>query len=387
MRFKELRDADGMVLAQGLHPAIAVVAANSAARALATSAVPSDGSTKILSARDVDRHLRRAAAIAVEQHSASVDQKRARLADAEQSLKAATEAVLNAADVAAIAVEDLARFDALATRLACAEEAYEAAVQADAEAARSLAAALSELERVLGERHRASSSPDGSPTAGESGGIPGATVDQATDRQATLADAEDEKYAAVQQAERISESARAATRDALATRRSAHEALRSGMEVMSFGAPDWAPGLPLPGLLNNYRERLADAVPTTQAAESEAWESERSARSHLEQERLDLDALIAAGPPSLEPKDTIGSWVTNEYLAKDGAVCADDAFKSFDPETVAALLVVLAGHGGQVVYLTDNPEVLGWAIGLPHDIGAATTIASSPARTPVLVSE
>jgi hypothetical protein len=387
VRFKELRDVDGMVLARDLHPAIAVVAANSAARAAATSAVSSGGSTKILRAPDVDKHLRRAAAKAVEQHAASVDQKRARVADAEQSLEAATAAALNAARVASIAVEDLARYDGLATRLASAEEAYEAAVRADAEAARLLAAALSELERALGQRHIASTPLDNAPTANDSGGVPDAGVQQAVNLQAALATAEKEKWAAVQEAEDISQSARAATRDALVARQSAQDALRAGTEVISCGAPDWGPEFALPGQLTNYREQLAEALPTTRAAESEARESERCARSHLEQERLDLDALIAAGPPLLDPKDTIESWLGSEYLAQDGAVFVDDAFNSIDPETVAAILTVLAGHGGQVIYLTDNPDVLGWAIGLPHDTGAATTIPSSRARTPVLVSD
>ncbi len=49
VRFKELRDVDGTILAQGLHPAIAVVAANGAARAAVISAAFSTGSGKIIS--------------------------------------------------------------------------------------------------------------------------------------------------------------------------------------------------------------------------------------------------------------------------------------------------------------------------------------------------
>jgi hypothetical protein len=385
VRFKELLDVDGMVLAQDLHPAIAVVAADDAARAAAIAAVPSDGSTKILSAPDVDQQLRRATAMAAEQHAASVDQKRARVADAEQSLKAATAVALNAAHDTSVAVENLARIDDLATRLSSAEAAYEAAVRADAEAGRSLAADLSELERVLGQRRSASTTLENARAEGDGGDIPEAIVQQALNVQATLADAEKEKYDAVQRAEEISNSARAVSRDAMVALGSVHDALRSATEVISSGAPDWGPGLPLPGLVTNYRGQLAAAVPVTRAAESEAKEAERSARAHLEQERLDLDALIAAGPPSLDPRDTIEIWVRSDYFAQADAVFADDAFTKFSPEAVSALITALAARGGQVIYLTDNPDVLGWAIGIPHNTGAAATIPSSRVRKPVLI--
>jgi hypothetical protein len=40
-----------------------------------------------------------------------------------------------------------------------------------------------------------------------------------------------------------------------------------------------------------------------------------------------------------------------------------------------------------VIYLTDDPELLGWAIGLPHEAGGASTIATSRTRKPALVSD
>ena len=61
MRFQELRDVDGIVLAQGLHPAIAVVAAGAAARAAAIAAVVSTTGCKVLHPSDIDDELKRAA--------------------------------------------------------------------------------------------------------------------------------------------------------------------------------------------------------------------------------------------------------------------------------------------------------------------------------------
>ena len=71
MRFQELRDADGTVIAKGLHPAIAVVAAGAVARAAAISAVVSTKGCIILHPSDIENELKRAAVAAVEQHESA----------------------------------------------------------------------------------------------------------------------------------------------------------------------------------------------------------------------------------------------------------------------------------------------------------------------------
>ena len=52
--------------------------------------------------------------------------------------------------------------------------------------------------------------------------------------------------------------------------------------------------------------------------------------------------------------------MSSETFNQDDAVFADDAFARFDPEGVAALITILAGRGCQVIYLTEDAEVLGW---------------------------
>ena len=387
MRFQELRDVDGIVLAQGLHPAIAVVAAGPAARAAAITAVVSTKGCKVLRPSDIEDELKRAAVTAVEQHDSAVEQKKGKVAEAETALTEASDAAQATARETTVATADLARFDDLASRLAFAEESYESAVRADAEAARSLAAALGELDRILGQRHSASTSLEQARKSRDNRGVPEAVLQQAMNLQAALAKAEADKHEAVQQADDTSQAARAASRDALVTLETAHTALRSGMALISSGAPDWGPGVPLPGLVANYRDRLAAAVAGTQAAEAHSKGVERAARNRLETERNDLDALEATGPVQLDAQGTIAQWMSGENFNQDDVVFADDAFARFDPEGVAALVTILAGRGCQVIYLTEDAEVLGWAIGLPHEAGGATTITNSRARKPVLVSD
>ena len=387
MRFQELRDADGTVIAKGLHPAIAVVAAGAVARAAAISAVVSTKGCIILHPSDIENELKRAAVAAVEQHQAARAEKEAKVAAAQHALQQAVDAGLKTSRETAMANNDLARFDELATRLTAAEEGYEVAVRADAEAARAVATALGELDRILGQRHSASTSLDQARRSAEGHGVPEAVIHQAMNLQAALAAAEAEKREAVQQADQVAQVTRVASRDALLAREAAHSALRSGMSLISVGTPNWGPGMPLPGLLSNYRDSLAASLAAAEAAEAEAKSEEQAARSRLEQEGHDLDVLVAAGPAGVDARTTVNEWVSSERFSRDDAVFADEAFGRFGAEGTAALLSTLAGRGCQVIYLTDDSELLGWAIGLPHEAGGASTIASPRARKPALVSE
>lgn len=385
MRFQELRDADGTVLARGLHPAIAVVAAGAVLRATAISAVLEVKGCKVLNATDVKEELHRAEAEAVHQHEEAVEDKKNGVAAAEQALAEASSVSSNAGRETSVATTDLGRFDELAGRLASAEEAYEAAVRADAEAARSLAAALGELDRILGQRHSASTSLEQARKSRDSRGVPEAVLTQAMNLQSALAKAEADKHEAVQQAYDISQASRTASRDAQLALESAHSALKAGMALITSGAPDWGAGVPLPGLVANYRDTLAANLAAAQTAESDAKGVERATRNRLDQDRRDLEALVNAGPAVLQPQDTVAAWLGSDHFNRDDAVFADDAFSQFGHQGVAALLTTLTGRGCQVVYMTDDPEVLSWGIGLPHEAGGVSTISAARSRKPALV--
>ncbi|MGH9107730.1 MAG: hypothetical protein ACRDZX_18240 [Acidimicrobiales bacterium] len=387
MRFQELRDADGAVLARGLHPAITVVAADAVGRAAAVSAIVATAGCKVLHASDVEDQLKRAADAAVGQHEATLEEQRRAVAEAERARQEAADVAASASRETSAASEDLTRFDDLATRLSASEETYEAAVRADAEAARSVAATLGDLDRILGQRHSASTSLEQARSSRDNRGVPEAVVHQAMNLQAALAKAEAEKHEAVRQADETSQAARAASRDAYLTLEAAHTALRAGMALITSGAPNWGAGIPLPGLVANYRDHLAAAFTAAQAAEAQSKSTERAASSRLDQARGDLEALDSAGPGLLDPQATIADWLSGERFNRDDAVLVDDAFCPFGPDGVAALLTTLGGRGCQVIYLTDDAQVLSWAIGLPTEAGAANTISASRSRKPAFVGD
>jgi tetratricopeptide (TPR) repeat protein len=379
VRFQELRDDDGTVLARGLHPAIAVVAANALARAVVTSSARAQLGCVVVTVADVDGESKRAEEQAQQEHDAALVEKKARVADAERALQEATEVAAKTAHATSVAASHLSRFDDLASALGSAQESYEAAVRADAEAARSLAAALAELDRTLGQRHSASTSLEQARKSRDNGEVPDAVIHQALNLQAALAKAEADRYEAVQQADEICQAARKATTDALHTLEATHKALTSGAAHIS-AAPAWGPGVPLPGLVGNYRDQLAAALGSAQAAESNAQGVEAAAQEGLDQERRDLDALASVSFPLLKPHETVARWVSGDHFDKDAAVFADDAFSGFGAEGAASLITALSARGCQVIYLTEDPELLGWAIALPHEVGGASTVSSSKSR-------
>ncbi len=387
MRFQELRDADGTVIARGLHPAIAVVAAGAVARAAAISAVVSTQGCIILHPSDVENELKRAAIAAVEQHENARDHKQAKVADAQFALQQAVDNGLRTSRETSSATNDLVRFDELSTRLASAEEDYEVAVGADAEAARAVATALGELDHILGQRQSASTSLDQARKAADGQGVPEAVVHQAMNLQAALAAAEADKRQAVQQADEIAQVTRVASRDALLAREAAHSALRSGMSLISAGPPTGARACPCPGCCPTIATPWPAGWPPPRRPRPRPRTPSKRRGTLLEQEGRDLDLLVANGPGEVDARATIAAWVSSDHFSRDDAVFADEAFGRFGAEGTATLLSNLAGRGCQVIYLTDDPELLGWAIGLPHEAGGASTISTSRSRKPALVSE
>ena len=380
MRFQELRDMSGALLVQGLHPAISVVAANPAQRAAALAALEVAGGCRIIRTSDIDSELARASMAAASKHDADVEGKRGDVAAAERSLAETAGAAERALHVASAAAALLARFGELADRLASVEEGYQTAVRAEAEAARSLAATLGELDHVLEQRRIASASLDQARSSRDNRGVPEPVVQQAVSVQAALASAESAKSQAVEQADDMYQGARAATREALGSLQSAHEALDEGLVSVSSDRPQWGSGVPLPGLVANYRDHLAARLSVAQEAEHRAREAEVAARARLGSDQRELASLVEAGAAQPDPLEVALEWVKAQQLPRDEAVAADDSFSRFGPEGVTALVTTFSAHGCQVIYMTEDPSVLAWAIGLPSEAGAATTIAGTRPR-------
>jgi len=386
VRLEEVRDEDGSVLVPGLHPSITVVAARPDARAAITSVVTKLKDCAVLRPADVEEELRRAAIWLADQHQAAVGQLRQQVDQAERDAQEAAAKSAQTARETTLAATDLSRFDELAQRLNATHEAYEASVHANAEAARSLAAALGELERILGQRHTATASLEQARNSRDKHTVPDAVIQQAMNLQVALASAEADRRRAVLQADDDLQAARLVWQEAYASLEQAHEALRSGIETLSAEPAAWAEGVPLPGLLDTFHDRLAEAMTKAQTAASHSKSVEHAVRARLEQERQDLESLLSTGPPVLDPLSTTSRWASSEIFTPEEVVFADDTFSRFRAEEASSLVTALASRGCQVVYLTEDPEMLGWAISLPHEVGSVSTTTSSYSRKQKLLS-
>jgi len=382
VRFQELHDADGKVLARGIHSAIAVVAAGPQARAAVTAGVRDTAGCVIVVEPDVDDELRRAEKEALDRHEADIATKKSTVGEAQSALKVAEQAASEAASAASKTSGDLRRFDDLAKDLFAAQEGYEAAVRTEAESARSLATALAELDRALGQRHNADASLEQARKARDGSAVPEAVLQQALNLQAALTAAEIEKQGAVRQADEISQTARSATQQAFLALTTANHALRDAVAGMSSPA-DWGEGVPLPGLVANYRDQLAAAASSADAADTQAQSVAAAAKSRLDNEKRDLSELTSAKRPLLEPLDALVVWVNSAHFQPDEAVFVDEAFTRFGAEGAATLITALSQRGNQVIYLTEDVNLLGWAIGLPHEAGSASKI-STPKPGPLV---
>jgi hypothetical protein len=413
VRLQELRDREGAVVAQGLHPSITVVCANAAARTALLAALPSEG-VLVVRACDLDAELRRAAEAAAERYEREVEEKRGLVEQAKAAFEAARRSMEEAAHEAKLSAVELEAFDHLAERLASAEEHYEAAARAEAETARSLATALSELDRALAQRQAASASVDEARKSRANLGVPEAVLQQAFSVQAALSEALASRHEAVEQAESTYHDARSAARQALAKLEAAHTALREGVVPSALyttngqyeapsGVPSLAgfepgtppapqggpfgPGIPLPGLVGNYRDRLAARWHSAQTAEHDARQAEASARARLEQLETELEVLTSAGPTGPPESDVALAWAGATDLGGIETLVADDAFGRLGPEEVAAVLKAIAQRGCQAIYLTEDLAVLSWAIGLPREMGAATAATTPRSRPLALVGD
>jgi hypothetical protein len=384
---RDVHDEDGSLLLRGVHPAIAVVSADAATRQVLVSALGTLPGVNFIDTSAITAQVEVEAQRLRAEHDGRIARQEQAVAAAADGIKDAVAATAESHRRVQIAQDELARFDELTHALAAAEDAYELAVRADAENARSLATSLGELERVLGQRRSAAQSLDEA-RRGNDGRLKAseAIQYQAMAVQVALAKAETDQREAVRRAEEQSLVCRAASRDALLTLERAHAQLRS--TASDSVASSWGPGVPLAGVLAEHRDHLSTAIAGADAAEGRCKELERAADSRRADEQRRLDALVNQGPEPVDEERAIAAWLaTTGSHGADETVVIDDAFRSMSADAVVGLITGLAERRrAQVIYMTDDAGVLGWAISLPHETGGIC-VARSGQRRPALVND
>ena len=132
------------------------------------------------------------------------------------------------------------------------------------------------------------------------------------------------------------------------------------------------------GELPLLRETLAGEVERADVALTTATRDLERARGDIDGTQADLDAHLTTQPShDLVPDDlrrAVGRMLGTGHVP----VVLDDPFDGFTHDEHAEMLEALAASTLQrpVVLLTDDADTLGWAIGLPDDVGTVTGLPS-----------
>jgi hypothetical protein len=127
--------------------------------------------------------------------------------------------------------------------------------------------------------------------------------------------------------------------------------------------------------LPNLRESLAAEVERADAALDEANDELDEARTEVEAAQDDLDAHVEVVPTEDIGPDDLAEAVVELIGTGDTPVILDDPFtQSLDDRDQLLDRLVPASAERPVILLTDDPDTLGWAIGLPADVGTVTRL-------------
>lgn len=127
--------------------------------------------------------------------------------------------------------------------------------------------------------------------------------------------------------------------------------------------------------LPNLRETLAAEVDRAEAALDEANDELDEARREIERSQDELDAHLEVVPTEDIGPDDLADAVADLVGSGDTPVVLDDPFESILERDHLLDRLVPASARRPVILLTDDPDTLGWAIGLPADVGTVTRLS------------
>ncbi len=406
MDIRQLHTEDFGYSVPDVHPRLAVIKASAPQRAGLVAAGRVETAV-VLGQTDADAVIaadgrRREAA-----HARAVAAQMGRLDAAASNLDRAAALGDEADNAHVAAVGGLAAFDLLSTDAVAADGRRDRAWTDRGQALRQLVGAVENLERVQLQRHQAAATlreaetrSRGARATPSSGGPPpgpGATRDDQTAAQllsqivalhAALDNAEVDCQAKLTAAQEELLLVIACVTEAETTMDRIWDRLNQVVGEDLLGR--WGRGHPEPGMMAEHRTVLVDLANRVDRDRSRAAAAVVAAERQRDEERQRLDELDGPGAEPARVLDALSAWLTDVTAThaatgpEPAPVILDDTFVGLDPPVRATLVDSLAGLSAhtQLLYLTDQLDVLAWAISLPHDIGGIDHVVT--ARRPAL---
>jgi hypothetical protein len=298
----------------------------------------------------------------------AVQRQQARVDDARGALRRAGATLADAEAALAGARAALSQLDALESELADAHAGRDRAADAEADELLRVSDILRRRQRLAHQRRDAANALAQLRASG--GDRPSAeTRRQVANIEAALSRAETEQSEAEGKVEAALTHARDLRLAAVAALERADTGLR--LVVPSAVTASWPPGPPLPTAIADHRAALVDGVAEAESRLRQAEETCEAAGTYAEQQERDLDAARQARQLADRAE------VIAELLDPQGAtLLIDEAFTAADLDRVGPALEQLSTSGAaRIVYLSEEPAVLAWAIGLPHAVGGISGLA------------
>jgi hypothetical protein len=393
MNIEKLQGSDSRYSVPAVHPRLAVIKASPDQRADLVATARSSEAV-ILDRADAcaalasDRRRREVA------HTLAVEAQSARLAAATTELVRAVDREDEAIGNRAALTGAIADFDVLAAEAIQTDGRRDEAWAARRRALALLVDAADQLERVQVQRRGAASDLNEAQSHFRDGPKPGQPDGFAADALAelhahvsavheALDKADTHQQAAARDAERQLVAAIAGVADADA----AMEVIwsRLGETVADEVLGRWGHGHPEAGMIAEHREALVVLGATFEGDRIRAALAVVAATLNRDGEAR---RLVELDGPDAEPArvaHAMRAWlkaVVDDQAAgapKALPLVLDDTFAEIDPTARHDLMDALVTESArtQLLYLTDQVDVLAWAIGLPDDIGGLDHVATA----------
>ncbi len=385
MAIRDLHDGAETIIT-GLHPRLAVICADPEQRRRLRHAVSSTPGVRVVDAAGVDaRRRRRDGGAAV--HAQSLDGLEEGVARFRQLRDQAGEALVQAVAGVEASLGALDDFDQAERELERAQLLRDQASAAEALEARRLAEVLERRLRLTEQRRDAIRVIEEIEAGGPARRSPELRR-QIADMEAGLARAEAEQTRAERASEATLHQARESRQTACAELERADRMLRADLP----GAPgvsthDWPSGPPLPVLVAERRDRITSVLAERYEARAQARAAVDEASSGLRDAERELAEAraTAAELDSVSLIESLFGFDDPELARRGGGrptVVCDEAFTGVDPSVVASVVEhVVHGSDVQVVILTEDPALVGWAAGLAPETGLLVTVAGTGTGT------